>query len=255
MAQWQKLLRSLGFTESEANIYLVSLEMGPSPVQDIAKKAKVSRVTTYAAIESLIKNGLMSSVQKGKKNLYAAESPDRLLHFVSGRIKTMEATLKEVESSVQDLKLLQRGDKPVVKLFEGEGALKALQEDMLKTPPAATYEEFGNIDEIERAYDRQQHLNPFHDEFAKIKQDIRLVYLSKHKPGSNEPKSGKTQNVKGISLPPEKYDFGGDVIVYGNKIALSTFRGKQISVIVESEELAKTMRAMFQYMWSHHDKK
>jgi sugar-specific transcriptional regulator TrmB len=248
MAHWQKLLRSLGFTESEANVYLVSLEMGPSSVQDIAKKAKVSRVTTYAAIESLIKSGLMSSLQKGKKNVYAAESPDRLLSFVSNRIKRMEETFKEVEASVQDLKLLQRGDKPVVKLFEGEGALKALQDDMLKTPPAETFEEFGNYDEIERTFDLHTDLQPFYDEFVKIKHDLRLIYLTAD-PTTNAPAEMDTTNRKVIHLSPTTYDFGGDIIVYGNKIGLSTFRGKQISVLIESEELAKTMRAMFQYMW------
>src|SRR5438552_3905136 len=70
MVHWEKLLRSLGFTESEAKIYLLSLEMGATPVQDLAKKAKVSRVTTYTVIESLMADGLMSTVQKGKKNLY-----------------------------------------------------------------------------------------------------------------------------------------------------------------------------------------
>lgn len=249
MAHWQKLLRSLGFTESEANIYLVSLEMGPSSVQDIAKKAKVSRVTTYAAVESLSKSGLMSSLQKGKKNVYAAESPDRLLSFVSSRIKSMEATLKEVESSVQDLKLLQRGDKPVVKLFEGDGALKALQEDMLKTPPAGTFEEFGNYDEIEKAYNKQQDLEPFYLAFNKIRHKLQLIYLTQD-PTSNAHPEERAVDRNVMYLSPDEYDFGGDVIVYGNKIGLSTFRGKQISVIIESEELAKTMRAMFQYMWT-----
>ncbi|HEX9113717.1 MAG TPA: helix-turn-helix domain-containing protein, partial [Nitrospirota bacterium] len=64
MLQWNTLLRSLGFTDSESKIYLISLEMGPSSVQDIAKKADVSRVTTYAVIESLAKHGLMSTLEK-----------------------------------------------------------------------------------------------------------------------------------------------------------------------------------------------
>ena len=46
MTQWNNLLKTLGFTESEAKIYLISLEMGPASVQDLARKAKVSRVTT-----------------------------------------------------------------------------------------------------------------------------------------------------------------------------------------------------------------
>lgn len=108
MAQWEKLLRSSGFNESEANLYLTSLEMGPSPVQEIAKKAKVSRVTAYAAIEKLNEFGLMSTVQRNKKHLYAVESPERLVSFVSGRIQEMRATFEEIKDSVSELKLMAR---------------------------------------------------------------------------------------------------------------------------------------------------
>ena len=101
MMQWNTLLKSLGFTDSEARIYLLSLETGPSSVQDLAKKAKVSRVTTYAVIESLKKHGLMSSVEKGKKTLYTAENPERLVSYVQSRMQVMQNTLREVESAIR----------------------------------------------------------------------------------------------------------------------------------------------------------
>jgi len=44
-------------------------------------------------------------------------------------------------------------------------------------------------------------------------------------------------------------DFFGDVFIYGNKLALSTLRGKQIAVLIESEEIAKTLRHFFDYCW------
>ena len=135
MTQWKKLLKSFGFSENEANVYLTSLEMGPSSVQDLAKRAKVSRVTTYAVIGTLTKRGLMSTVEKNKKKLFIAESPERLISFVNARVNEMEGALKEVEASMHELKLIQRGEKPVVKMFEGPEALKAIQDDLLKTNP------------------------------------------------------------------------------------------------------------------------
>lgn len=243
MAQWNKLLKSLGFSESEATIYLTSLEMGAASVQDLAKRARVSRVTTYAVIEELTTQGLMSSLEKGKKKLYVAESPDRVLSFVQSRVKDMEATLHEVEGSLHELKLAQRGEKPVVKLFEGPEALKAIRDDVLRMRPKQL-DEFGNLDEIRRLYPPEMHKD-FFDELGRIRPRVRAVFLSKDRP----PTIRDPENEQVIVLPHDKFDFFGDVFVYGNKIAFSTFRGKQISVLIESADLATTMRAFFEFLW------
>ena len=241
MAQWEKLLKTLGFTESEGKIYLTSLEMGPASVQDIAKKARVSRVTTYAVIESLTTRGLMSSVEKGKKKLFVAESPDRLVSFVHGRVREMEATLREIESSLQDLKLLQRGEKPVVKLFEGEEGIRAIQDDILKTGPDTIYE-LGNVDAIHRLFPAGS-LKPFKEELDRRKIHTKAIYLAKET--QHTPRANSSVRI----LPHEQFSFGGDVTVYGNKVALMTYGGKVIGVVVESEELARTMREVFELAW------
>lgn len=242
MVQWEKLLKSLGFTDSEAKIYLTSLEIGPASVQDLAKKARVSRVTTYAVIESLSARNLMSSVEKGKKKLFVAESPERLVSFVHLRVGEMQTTLKQIEASLEDLKLLQRGEKPVVRLFEGQEALKAIQEDVLRTRPKFI-DEFGNLDEIKIAY-MDQDFSPFYAELSKFHAKRRFIALAK----KYEPII-RHEEEEVIVLPPDKFDFYGDIFVYANKIALSTFRGKHISIIIESEELARTMQALFEYVW------
>lgn len=242
MTNWKKLLKSLGFTDSEAEIYLASLEMGPASVQDIAKKAGVSRVTTYAVIESLSERGLMSTVEKGKKNLFVAESPERLVSFVNTRVKQMETTLKEVEGSLSDLKLIQKGEKPIVKLFEGPEALKAIQDDVLRSKPKEI-DEFGNFDEITDIHPTEE-LTKFDDQLQRINPRVRCIYYSK----KYEPKPSKNVEVKKLS--PDTMEFKGDVIRYNNKLALSTFGGKkQISVLIESEELAKTFRVFFNELW------
>lgn len=240
MTQWEKLLRSLGFTESEANIYLLSLEMGASPVQDLAKRANVSRVTTYAVIESLMKDGLMSTVQKGKKNLYVAESPERLVSFVGSRLKTMEATLREIEHSLPDLRLLQRGEKPVVKLFEGIEGLRALQEDMVKTVPKHI-DEVGNIQDIAAIFSREE-LQPFREQLDRLRISGRFLYT-----GNISHVARKSVEIRHISH--DKVMFHGDVIIYKNKTAFSTFHGKLLTVIVESEVIADTMRGLFELAW------
>lgn len=240
MAQWNILLRSLGFTESESKTYLSALETGPSSVQDLARKARISRVTAYAAIEALMGHGLMSTVQKGKKQYYAAESPDRLISVVEERARQMQDKLHEVRDAVEQLKLIHRGEKPIVKLFEGHEALKTIQNDMLSTRPKAVYE-IGNRDDIAATYDFEKEIRPWINELKQQKPNYRSLIWSKQQMAASH-------GIL-IQLPADIHPFGGDIIVYDNKVALSTFRGKQISVLIESKDIADTMWALFDYVW------
>lgn len=236
MAQWNTLLKTLGFTDSEAKLYLLSLEAGPSSVQDLAKKAKVSRVTTYAAIETLSERGLMSNVQKGKKTLYAAESPERLVSFVHTRVKQMESTLHDVEGLIGDLKLLQRGEKPVVKMFEGKEGLKAIQDDVLKTNPDVIFE-MSNVDALHSLFSKEEFL-PYQKELEK--RNIRLEGIALY----SQPLTSR-KNIRSFQLPEKDFSFFGNITIYDNKIALTSTRGKNISVLIESEILAQTMKELF----------
>lgn len=239
---WKSLLKALGLTESEAAIYVASLEMGPASVQDLAKKAHVSRVTTYAVIETLSQRGLMSSVEKGKKHYFTAESPERLVSVVQAKVRQMEATLHEVQDSLHELKLLQRGEKPVVRLFEGEEAMKAIYDDVAATRPA-TLNEFGNLDEIRKFITR--------DDVAKQAQHIlkrtkpRSIYVTDQGAAETVKKDDREHRY----MNPKDVQAFGDIIVYDKKVALSSFRGKMVSVLIESQEIAQTLRELFRLAW------
>ncbi len=243
MTQWKQLLKTLGFTESEAGIYLTSLEMGPASVQDIAKKAHVSRVTTYAVIESLAERGLLSSVEKGKKRLFVAESPDRLVSFVSHRVREMETTLKEIESSLHDLKLMQRGEKPVVKLFEGEEALRAIHDDIGRVMPTHL-DEFGNLDEVRKHF-KKEHVRQAASPHLTSRVKRRAIYITKDHQALGPDDELNQRAV----VDPLHATAKGDVIVYGNKVAMSSVSGKVMSVLIESEEIAHTMRDLISLAW------
>lgn len=238
MREWKKMLHKLGFTDSEVDIYLSSLELGPSPVQKIAKKAGVSRVTGYSAIEELMELGLMSAVEKGKKKLYAAEPPERLLSVAKSKAMDLEATVKEVEANIGELRLMRRGETPVVKVFEGPEALEAIKADMVSTKPTFVYE-FENLDEF-RSLENIPQFSVLHDQLSKMNISRSLIYASSNEPDLTE---RENQEVRFIEGEP---DFYGSVSVYDGKVVLSTYRGKQIAVLIDSEIIANTMAAFFQ---------
>jgi sugar-specific transcriptional regulator TrmB len=245
MAQWKQILKSLGLTDSEITVYLLSLELGPVPVQEIARKAGVSRMTTYTAIESLTTRGLMSSLQKGKKMLYTAENPERLVSFVQNKITEVESTKREIEAALGELQLKQRGEKPVVKLLEGMEGLKTYLEDVVATKPDNTCELF-NVETLGEVFGPEE-LRPLRTTMSKLNVHGRALHF-----GPLRIPSRKEVDSRLITHPHKK--FGGDIFIYGNKIAFSTLRGKIITVIIESQEIADTVQALFDLAWNNEPK-
>jgi sugar-specific transcriptional regulator TrmB len=244
MTSWDKLLRTLGFTESESKLYLVSLETGPATVQELSKKAKISRVTAYAAADALMRNSLMSTIQQGKKRMFSAESPERLIAFVHTRMQHMQSTLKEVEESVEELRLLQRGEKPVVKMFKGKEGIRALQNDVLQMAPKSLIE-IANSDELFRLYPTEENID-FFDAIDKSQPERKIIFYSKE--GSGIRKGFPNEHIAVVKNRPNK--LFADIIVYDNRVAISTLRGEIIYIMIESQDIADAMRLLFDHTWN-----
>ncbi len=234
------LLTSAGLLPSEARIYLAARELGPSTAQHIAEKAQISRTATYEAIESLKKRGLFAVSTVGKKNLFVAEDPERIVSYVRSEQQRLQSTLSDIEQSVDALRLLSGGTRPTMKVYEGDEALYAYFDHVATVSPKEWLEVtnaddvYGEIDEKTLAAARRslQNVPP---------ERIRVIYRGVRK----NPRPG----VKFGKLPDTFGDFHGNIAVYDHYIALVTYFGKVVAVIIESPVLADTMRAIFNAAW------
>jgi len=140
-------LKNLGLAEKEAKVYLSALELGTASVQNIARSAGVNRATTYVMIESLIKKGLISSFEQGKKRYFAATHPSQLLRTV----RENQIALKQAEENLEKELLPEllsihniAGDQPKVRFFEGKEGLKAMCSNLLRTKSKKPKAKFSN---------------------------------------------------------------------------------------------------------------
>src|SRR3990172_6643061 len=128
-------LEKIGLSEKEARVYLASLELGPSTAQTIAAKATVNRPTTYIMIESLIKRGLMSSFEKGKKRFFVAAPPHQLMYIINQQKHEILRKENIVSSILSALSSISEShdNKPSVIMYEGIDGIRAVQEDIVNT--------------------------------------------------------------------------------------------------------------------------
>jgi len=133
-------LRKLGLTEKEVRVYLATLELGYTSVQNIALEAKISRPTAYEIIKSLKDKGLISKSKDKTKNYFMAESPDKLLGLLKRARKEIEEKEREFIRVIATLReKYYLGDKRDIKTYKGKTGLEILFNDFLTTQSKEIY--------------------------------------------------------------------------------------------------------------------
>ena len=245
------LLQKIGLSEKEARVYLAALELGEAPAQEIAKKAGINRTTAYFHIEELIKKGLISSIEKKKKRYFYASNPENLLRMIDLKEKEISDLKKDLNSFLPELKTIYNlaPHKPKVRFFEGIEGLKSIQEDILRSK---FKEGFGlvNLDDAYKVFppSPKDHRHKLKKKFLKEKVVRKIIYTSRK--GEILPRKENQPPVERKFIDPQKFSFHTEVYIYGDKIALMSYKGKLIGVIIEDSELAQSLKVLFKLAWS-----
>ena len=176
-------LRKLGLKEKEVSVYLAALELGFSSVQNIAKKAGLSRPTVYEIIKELIAKGLMKEVKRqgsvqGERTFFAAESPDNLLGLLRVQKREIEEKEREFIRIISALRskyyLAGEGE---IRTFAGQEGLNVLLDDFSQS----------QTDEIYFIGSNQNEFKAWRDKLPEIKKrlgEINLKEIKKPIPGA-----------------------------------------------------------------------
>lgn len=123
------ILQGIGMTKNQAIVYMAILELGPSPIWDIAQLSGLKRSTCYSLLEELIIKGHANSTNDGKRAIYDVTSPKRLLLAAETRVNRFARTLNEFDFLAN--KTLH---KPSIRFYEGEAGVKEVYFSCLDMP-------------------------------------------------------------------------------------------------------------------------
>lgn len=250
---FEKELNNLGLKEKEAAVYLACLQLGPAPVQAVSRKAQVVRATTYVVLETLQKAGLVTHYKAGKKTLYSAEAPRQLMRLLDKEREIIDEKQHGLELILPQLQVLVKaaGGRPSVRYFSGREGLHAMRQEIIM---------YCKRGDVIYNFTPADHLNAVfpqdHDSFVpqrvskgiKAKtifttrsEKIRKLFLSRV---YSEQRISETRFI-----PPERFPVSSGMTIYGDRIAIGTFSGKLMGVIVESKPMSDMMRGLFDLAW------
>lgn len=240
-------LKHLGFSETEVKAYLALLELGQGSVTEIAKRAQIKRPTVYLAIEQLDFFGLISKAKFGKRFQYFPVHPRRLQQLLVNRKNSFDSIYKNLEKIYY-----QSTAKPQVQVLEGQRAVIDTYTEVFEK--VAEGKEMLTIGNISAVLERHPELSKeYTQRLLKVeKPKVREVIFDNEgaKDWVQEIKKVSKSDTHKIRLIDKSFEFGNtDCLIVENTTYMFSLGTEVFVTVIESEEITKTQRAMFEWLW------
>ncbi len=234
-------LVSIGLTEKEASVYLATLSLGPSKVQEIAKSAQVKRTTVYSILESLKTRGLIKVELMGWKTLYVAESPDKLESLIEQMRHQVKKNLPEF-TALYNL----HSSGAFISYYEGLEGVKNVYENLLRDiRPHEDYLIIGDTD-LWLKQDPEFFLD-FTKRRAKLNINIRI--LAQDSPVAREHKNIEKIFNEQIKIMPEEYKLTTNMVIIPHRVVINQITPPILAMVIENESIIKMNRELFEMIW------
>jgi len=237
----EKALKTFGLTPNQIDIYLATLELGEAKAQDIAKKAKILRTTTYEVLEQLKEMGLISQSNRKGVRFYMAEPPKKLDQLLDSKKRSIRDILPELES------IYNIGEfKPKIRYYEGLEGLKSVYEDTLSVSNKRLYGILSMEDLFETV--GEAYMNDYVE--RRIKTGVHLQVIRSKSKEVRPIWHGVPQEFRSLRYAPEGSIFPLTMYIYDNKVTLLSSKRENFGLIIESKEYMQTQKALFDVLWS-----
>ena len=131
----KELLSKIGLSENEVSVYLALLRLGKLSAYEIAQRTGIYRPHVYDKLETLIKKSLVSYVQRGKKKIFSAAPPSKILDYLKEQEDEIKKDIKLLSENLTNLNSLYNVEKEdtKVQVFTGIEGLKLRINDTLES--------------------------------------------------------------------------------------------------------------------------
>jgi HTH-type transcriptional regulator, sugar sensing transcriptional regulator len=226
----EEILKSLGLSDKEIKIYLASLQVGSSLVQNIANFAGLNRTSAYDLLKSLEQKGFVSySIQSGKR-FYQATKPIKIIDMLKEREELVKKILPELNSISETV-----GVKPKIEVYTGKEGIKSILEGILKE--AKSFSAISSKDQLSKLF--EFYFPNFVERRKKKKIKVRLI-------GDSQPLD-KTASFKLI-----KNKIKTATWLYNGKIVMISLEEKEpIGILIDEKNFYETQKMMFDLLWDN----
>lgn len=235
------VLQNLGYSLSEAKIYVASLKIGEGTVSDIAAQIDMPRSTVKDLVLDMHKRGLINYYQKRGRKFWFAENPDKLLADFQDREQAFR-------DAIPSLKLIcKNGDFiPKIKTFVGATDIKMIMDDIIETKH-----------NIKAVIDWDDWIGLYGEEYHKdfivrrVSHNLKIKIIAPPTRMAADLRSRDQAELRLTRFLPDGMPFKTTNFYFGNKVAIISLNKKSpVGVLIEDPDIANTMDLFFEALWS-----
>jgi hypothetical protein len=158
------------------------------------------------------------------------------------QMKRQEEKLQSLLPELQAL-FLSKSTKPLLRFYEGKQGLLLILKEILEEA-----DEMMAVGHVEDIFGKLHDYFPrFSHERAKKKIPLRII--SRDSPMARERQRLGPEELRQVKIKETPIPFRAVFFGWKNKIAMITLQEDFIIVMIESADIAKTFRAMFEWLW------
>ena len=234
----REVLKKLGLTVNEVEIYLALLRHGELSVYELASKSGLHRQVCYDALERLLDKGFVSYVIKNNKKHYKPIEPKKIHTYLEEKKEELNDVLPKLEEIYH-----RETEKTNVEVIKGRLVLRIIYNDILKN-----LKQSGGV-LCAMGVDENKFLE--FDRVA-IKQYITKMKKNKLKEKLLSKESADVffeGSQSEYRLLPDHLFNPNPTHIYGNKVAVILWGEPMYGIITTNKQVADANRKYFEILW------
>lgn len=235
---------NLGFSGKKASVFLALLQLGETNVIEIAQKAKLKRTTVYNILPEFIGEGLVAvSSDKGHKRYFVTD-PRILVKVLENKIENTKSFLPLL-ISLHSISVHQ----PKISLFEGENGARQIYEDTLSIEGGDII--YGFIGDMKATPVPEKELTIYIK--TRVDKKIKNKVIMAPTAYAEYLKKNASQELREVKIFPggnETKAPSVDFKIYGNKIAIISYRENFLGIVIESRDISQMCKIIFNSLWN-----
>ena len=238
------ILQEIGLTPNEIAVYLGLFRTGETTSGQIVKETGIGSSRVYAALEKLIKEGLITFVVKNRVKYFRAESPEVLLSNMDDRRKKIEELVPKLERIH-----VERKEEEYTTVFEGLRGYKAAfteivdraepDEDILVTGANAQTYKFETLREFLARLNLKRY---------KKKTNLKVVLPIELRDTIG--RDSESQPFTSVRYLPKWYASDIAINVMGDMSLIPIWGEKPIVVLIKNKKVAESFKQYFNILWN-----
>jgi sugar-specific transcriptional regulator TrmB len=232
----KEVLKTLGLTDNEVDVYLTLLSEGESTVNDIGYKGGLHRKVCYRALDKLLEKGLVSYIIRKNTKYFKAAAPERIIDYLKEK-------KKEVISILPQIRMTEEKKEIQVKLIRGRFVLRNIYNDIIKELKAKKDVMYAmGVEETKFL------------EFDKITIKQFIVRMKENKLKEKLlTKESATSFFEGSQseyrMLPDKLFNPNPTHIYADKVAIIIWGTPTYGIVIKNKGFADANRTHFKMLW------